>query len=210
MVQLEIENKYRLPREVKKQITNKVFYTLVVAIILVLYFLAINITYYNFESNIFEHYLKYFALGISIVTVITFEVGYRKNSKEIAIIGVELFICGILSLYIPYIFLHTTQKLRIIFMVVPVGIVIYYFIKSFIIYKRDKTKYINDHLSDVKDLLKSDERKSYLDEDSSKTYRKKVEEENEIKKVIQSEQAARRKKRQEFIKNNKKGEKKVD
>ena len=97
-------------------------------------------------------------------------------------------------------------------MIIPVMIVIYYFIKSFIIYKKDKIKYINDNLSDVKELLSNDERKGYLDEDSTKSYRKKIEEENEIKKVIQSEQAAKRKKRQEFIKNNKikKGEKKID
>ena len=69
-------------------------------------------------------------------------------------------------------------------------------LKSIIIYKQKKFHYQNN-LSDVKELMKYDEKKSYLDEESTKTYRAKTEEEEVIKTVILKEQAIKRKRRQE-------------
>lgn len=206
LMQLEIEEKRKLPLYVKEDIIQSVFYTLIVAIILVVYFLSINIMYYSIDGNKFEEYLKFYALGIIIATITLFEIAYRKNSKKIMVIGIELFICGVLTLYIPYIFLHTSKHLRMVIMIVPViTILIYYFIKSMFIVKANKDEYINT-LSDVKDIVPDKEHKSYLDENSEKTYRKKVAEEEEIKEVIKTEQVIRREKREELIKK-KKGKK---
>ena len=216
LMQLEIEEKRKLPLYVKEDIIHNIFNTLIVAIILVLYFLSINIIYYNFDGGAFEESLKFYALGIIIATIALFEVAYRKNSKKLMIIGIELLLCGILTLYIPYIFLHTSKHLRIVIMIVPVIIIlIYYFIKSLVIFKTNKVEYINT-LSDVKDIVPDKEHKSYLDDKSEKTYRKKVAEEEEIKKVIKSEQILRREKREEMLKkkkskkSNKKGDEKID
>ena len=105
LMQLEIEEKRKLPKKIKDNISTNIFQDLLVAIIIMAYFCIINFSYYNLENNIFEENMKYFALGIIIITVITFEFSYRKNSLKLLIIGLELFSCGILSLYIPYIFL---------------------------------------------------------------------------------------------------------
>ena len=43
---------------------------------------------------------------------------YRKNSIKLLIIGLELLASAILSLYIPYIFLHSTSALRISIMII--------------------------------------------------------------------------------------------
>ena len=122
-------------------------------------------------------------------------IGYRKNSMKFAVIGIELLACGILSLYIPYIFLHTTKMLRLSIMILPIPILGYYMIKSLVIFKKDQFHYQNN-LSDIKELVKDTEKKSYLEEDSSKTFRAKMQEEEEIRKVIISEQKLRRKKKQ--------------
>ena len=76
-------------------------------------------------------------------------------------------------------------------MILPIAIVIYYGIKSFIIFKENQLQYRNN-LSDVKEIVKDTEKRSYIDEESSKTYRAKAKEEEEIKKVIISEQKIRR------------------
>lgn len=199
LMQLEIEEKRKLPKNVKEEIILKIFHTLIVAIIIVLYFLTVNWFYYNLESVDFEYCMKYYALGIIIATVIVFEIGYRKNSLKFAVIGVELLACGILSLYIPYIFLHTTQSLRISIMILPVPILVYYAIKSFVIYKGDKFHYQNN-LSDVKELVKDNDKNSYLEEESTKSYRAKIQEEEEIRKVIISEQKLRKQRKQAELK----------
>ena len=139
--------------------------------------------------------MKYFALGIILITVIDIEIAYRKNSIKLWIIGGEFLISGIVSLYIPYIYLHTNNIIRIIIMILPAILVVYYFLKSYIIYRQKRFHYQNN-LSDVKEIMKYDENKSYLEEESTKLYKVKTEEEETIKKVILKEQAIRRKNRQ--------------
>ena len=195
LMQLEIEKKRKLPKEVKNNINTIIFQNLLAATIIMAYFCLINVTYYNFENNIFEEYMKYFALGIILITVIDIEIAYRKNSIKLWIIGGEFLISGIVSLYIPYIYLHTNNIIRIIIMILPAILVVYYFLKSYIIYRQKRFHYQNN-LSDVKEILKYDENKSYLEEESTKLYKVKTEEEETIKKVILKEQAIRRKNRQ--------------
>jgi len=195
LMQLEIEKKRKLPKEVKNNINTIIFQNLLAATIIMAYFCLINVTYYNFENNIFEEYMKYFALGIILITVIDIEIAYRKNSIKLWIIGGEFLISGIVSLYIPYIYLHTNNIIRIIIMILPAILVVYYFLKSYIIYRQKRFHYQNN-LSDVKEIMKYDENKSYLEEESTKLYKVKTEEEETIKKVILKEQAIRRKNRQ--------------
>lgn len=195
LMQLEIERQRKLPREVKNNINTIIFQNLLAATIITAYFCLINVTYYKFESSRFEEYMKYFALGIILITVLDIEIAYRKNSIKLWIIGGEFLISGIVSLYIPYVYLHTNNIIRIIIMVLPAILVVYYLFKSFVIYKQKKFHYQNN-LSDVKEIMKDDENKSYLEEESIKSYRAKTEEEESIKKVILKEQAIRRKRRQ--------------
>lgn len=189
LMQLEIEEKRKLPQDVKENIKTNIFHNLIAAVIILAYLAAINVIYYTFKQNDFEYYMKYFALGIIVVTVIDLELAYRKDSKKLWLIGVELLACGILSLYIPYIYLHTTAYLRNCVMLLPAVLLIYYAFKSMIIFKQNQFKHRNN-LSDVKELL-NDERKSYLDEKSTKTYKAKMEEEEEIRKVIIKRQKMR-------------------
>ena len=183
LMQLEIEKKRKLPHNIKENISTNIFQNLIAAAIILAYLAAINVVYYAFNNNLFEEYMKYFALGIILITVIDIELAYRKDSKKMALIGIELLACGVLSLYIPYIYLHTTVYLRSCVMILPAVLLIYYSFKSIIIFKQNQIKY-RSNLSDIKDLLKDDERKSYLEEESKKTYRAKMVEEEEIRKEI--------------------------
>ena len=192
LMQLEIEQKRKLPKNVKDKISTKIFQYLLAAMIIMAYFCVINVCYYKLELSQFENYLKYFALALGVLTVIAFEVAYRKNRIGIMIIGIELFLCGILSLYMPYIFLNTNSTLRLIVMLLPVVLLIYYALKSFIVFKKDQLHYINN-LSDVKEILKETEKTNYIEEDSYKAFRAKKEEEKIIKAKIDQDQIVRRK-----------------
>lgn len=192
---LEIEKKRRLPKSVKETISTDIFQNLVAAIIIMAYLSAINIVYYKFETNIFEEYMKYFALGLILVTIIIFETSYRKSSFKFCFIGIELLACSVLSLYIPYIYLHTTRALRTGIMILPACLLVYYAIKSLLIFKQKQFHYQNN-LSDVKEIVKETEKTSYLDEESSKTYRAKTREEEKIRQEIKNEQKTRRLKRE--------------
>lgn len=196
LMQLEIEEKRKLPKKIKDSISTNIFQDLLVAIIIMLYFCAVNFSYYKFENKVFEDIMKYFALGIVLFTVIIFEFSYRKNSMQLLIIGLELFSCAILSLYIPYIFLHTTSAIRISIMILPAFLIIYYGIKSFIIFKRRQFEYRNN-LSDVKEIVKDTEKSSYIEEESTKSYREKVEQENLFRQEVRKEQKIKKIRKEE-------------
>ena len=205
LMQLEIEEKRKLPQEVKENIKTNIFHSFIAAVIILAYLAAINVLYYSFEQAIFEHYMKYFALGIIVVTVIDIEIAYRKDSKKLWLIGLELLACGILSLYIPYIYIHTTTYLRNFVMILPAVLLIYYAFKSMMIFKQNQFKHRNN-LSDVKELLSNDERKSYLEEASTKTYKAKMQEEEELRKAIIKRQKIKAEQKEQ---NNKKTKKKT-
>ena len=83
LMQLEIEEKRKLPKNLKDKISTKIFQDLIVAVIIMAYFCTVNITYYKLENYKFEEYMKYFALAIILFTVISFEIAYRINSINI-------------------------------------------------------------------------------------------------------------------------------
>ena len=187
LMRKEIENKRKLPEELKKEIKKSIFHNLLIAIIIILYLCTINILFYKLENNVFEQQMKFFALGIICITVIVFEVAYRKQSKRTAMIAIELLLCSIISLYIPYIYLFANINLKMITIVLPLSIAGYYIIKAVIIYKTGKIKHQNN-LSDVKEILQYNEKQGYLDEESTKSYREiKVQEEKAKKELIEKQ-----------------------
>ena len=187
----EIESSRKIPKEVKEKINTKIFKNLIAAVVVMAYLLLINFTYH--KSSNFEELVKYYSCVISIVSVVFFEIAYNKKNVFYCIIGIELLSCGILSIYIPYIYLHTNTKFRTVVMMLPAILVVYYFIKALIISKKEKIEY-KESLSDIKDILK-DDKTSYLDENSEKTYKNKLKEEEKYKQAIKKEQEIRRKKR---------------
>lgn len=191
LMQKEIENKRKLPKELKESINKSIFHNLIIAIIIMVYLCTINVLFYILDSDNFEQKMKFFALGIIIITVGFFEIAYRRESKRVCIIGIELLICSIISLYIPYIYLHTNEVLRKITMILPVFLAIYYVFKAILIYKGREIKY-QSNLSDVKEILKETEKQSYLEEESTKTFRENKKIEEKIKQEILQEQQIRK------------------
>ncbi len=190
LMQLEIEEKRKLPISVRNVISTKIFQDLVIATIIMAYFCLVNFIYYKFENAKFEEILKYFAIIIIIGTVITFEVSYRKSSINLLIIGMELFLCGVFSLYIPYLFLHTNSAIRTSAMILPSFLIIYYAIKSLLIFKKKQFEYRNS-LSDVKEIVKTS-KDSYLEEKSEKTFKAKLRREKLLRQKILQEQKAKK------------------
>lgn len=190
LMQKEIENKRKLPEELKKEIKKNILHNVLIAVIIIVYLCIINVLFYKLESKVFEQQMKFVALGIIAVTVIIFEIAYRKQSKRMCIIGIELFLCSIMSLYIPYIYLSylfENVNIKMLTYALPISIAIYYILKAYLIYKSGKIKH-HSNLSDVKELLKDTEKVSYLDEDSTKLYRQQKEFEEKTKKELLEEQ----------------------
>lgn len=202
----EIEEKRKLPKAVKDGIDKTFFYNNLMAIFMMLYFILINLSYIFLNESAFERLMKYIAMVMVVGTIVVFELAYKKDNFKIAIIGIELLICSLLSVYIPYIFLYTVPLYRKLMMIIPIFLAVYYIAKTIAVYVIRNFKHKNN-LSDVKEIVKYNENKSYIDEESTKTLKenkKKKEEEKKLK------QQAKEKKSQNVKNNNKTSNKKVE
>lgn len=178
-----IDEKRKLPEDLKGKLDNYTFINLMISIALMIYMLAINVLYLNESIQIFATSIKVFAMLLIIIDVAIFEIGYRKDSIKIWIHGFELLTCSILVLSLQYIYLYANDIVKHIFMLLPVFYSIYYVAKIIVEHIIETKKYRNN-LSDVKELVK-DEEEGYLDDISNDTI---VEEINSIENKKKEEQ----------------------
>ncbi len=166
-IEKELENKRKLSKEVKDDINKKVFTNLDFSILYMMLMISINILYLNIDLPEFITGVKLFSVLSIVVTVAVFEAAYRKENIEIMFYGIELLIFSIIVMYIPYIYIYLEDKIRQIFMLTPVFFAIYYVEKSIFITLKLSIDYRNN-ISDVKEIVKDEEKSSYLDEESTK------------------------------------------
>ena len=158
----ELEEKRKLPLTLKNEIFKSIFHSLLIAVIIMAYLCIVNVLFHFLDEIKFEIAMKYFALFTIVATVVTIEVAYRRESKRTAIVGIELLLISVFSLYVPYFYLMASPFFMKLSIIVPALIAVYYVIKAILIFKSGEFKYHED-LSDVKDILK-EEKKSYIDE----------------------------------------------
>ncbi len=166
LMEKEIEEKRKLTDEVKNKIDKNVFYNFLMAISIMIFMFAINFLY--IKSNIieFKFYIKFFTMFISIVTIVLFEIAYRKESGKYAITGIEFLVLSVLVLYIPYVYINKSEVVRKLMMLIPIYFGVYYSFKNYFIYRKEELNYKNN-LSDVKEIVKK-EKADYLDDKKSK------------------------------------------
>ena len=106
-------------------------------------------------------------------TIVLFEIAFRKRKTNYAINGMELLVASVLVMFMPHLYYVIAIKYVRALIIVPIFLSIYYVVKCIISYKMMVKKH-HDSLSDIKQILETDE-KSYLDEDSTKTIKSKKE-----------------------------------
>jgi prepilin signal peptidase PulO-like enzyme (type II secretory pathway) len=190
-IEKEIEDRRKLTDEAKQNIKNKIFKNLILSVIYMLVIIAINVVFLKISTNIFSITAKVASVVSMVITVILFEIAYRKENLEMALYAIELMVISIIIMYIPYAYIHMGENIRKALMLSPAYIFVYYVIKNIVTNIKLRKDYLNS-LSDIKEIVKDDENTSYLDEDSKKI----IKETNEIE--------ARKKEEQKIKKENKK------
>lgn len=146
------KSKNRIPDES----LNKIFYNVLLAIIVMLYFFIINIAYNRMPIIRLEKDISIFS-GIFLVLGIFFlERAYKTDNSKKVITAIEFFILSAHSLSIMHIIKKYGFDFQIYLTASAYTFSIYYTLKSIIIYVRAK-KQILDDLSDVKEIVKKEE-----------------------------------------------------
>ena len=118
-------------------------------VIVVLYFVFLILGFNNIEESVYQTDLKVFAICALFLTIILLERAYSKESKRIAIYGVETLIIAIVTLGLIYVNLMlSSQYINILLIILGIAVV-YYVIKSLIIRSRGKKKYFLDNMKEM-------------------------------------------------------------
>ena len=189
-VEKEIAKKIKIPKDVKEKIYTKLFKNFLIAIVILVYFIFLNLGYSRLDKNVFKSDLNIFAGILIISTIAIFEIAYRKDNGEIALHGVELLVLSILTLFLPYVYLYRGIVFKFIYSFSAIYIAIYYVIKAIIIYGIEIRKY-KASLSDVKELINKEKVETYLDEKNERKF--KDLDEDELQKLKEKEKNTKKK-----------------
>ena len=129
----ELKKQRILPKNKLGGIIAKVFKNIILAIIVVVYFVLLNIAFINFDETIFTKIIQIASVLLLIITIVLFEISYKKDNDQIAIHGIEslaLSICTLLSIFIS---IKYTDKFIYIVNTISMFFAIYYVLKSIII-----------------------------------------------------------------------------
>lgn len=149
----EIIDKKKLPQEEENKINGKIFENMIIADILMAFFYLISLGSLNIETPIFMTDLKVFSIGLIVLTVILFEISYKKENGNLCIHGIECLVISIFMLFSTYLYTMYMREFYMYISIFAYIMAIYYSVKSIIIYTKMKKKYIAS-LSDIDKIVK--------------------------------------------------------
>ena len=192
-IEEEINEKRKMPKEVKESLRKEIFTNIIICACLVAYFLFLFLGSVDKTKAVRVIDLKIFSTIYLATSIILFEVAYKKDSGKIAIHGIEILLVAIMTLFLPYIIFELDSKYQKIYYFVGEYIAAYYVIKCICIAIIRKRKYSKD-VSDIKEIIKK-EKRIIKDEDEEVTEQPKtvIENKNEEPKKEETIEKPKRK-----------------
>ena len=148
-----IEEKKKIPKNIKEKINSKAFENIAFAAIIIVYLAALYFGMINIPTDIYITILKTLSIILLITTIITYEIGYKKDNGEVWLHGVEIMIIAIFTLYLIY--LYSIYYTTFLALIISASIIylIYYAIKIVVIQRRIEKEYKNS-LTDIGEIVK--------------------------------------------------------
>lgn len=149
-----IKKKKRLPKEEIEKINKIVYRNIIIATVIVLYFIFLNLGHMNIKNDIYVTDLKVFGMCILLAAIALIESAYKKESSELAIYGVEMIALSISTITLIYVNLMQSSRYIYILPAISYVFAIYYLIKSIVIYQKKKHLYF---INDMKEIMNKEE-----------------------------------------------------
>lgn len=156
-IEEEINEKRKMPKEVKESLRKEIFTNIIICACLVAYFLFLFLGSVDKTKAVRVIDLKIFSTIYLATSIILFETAYKKDNGKIAIHGIEILLVAIMTLFLPYIIFELDSKYQKIYYFVGEYIAVYYVIKCICIAIIRKRKYSKD-VSDIKEIIKKEKR----------------------------------------------------
>ena len=203
--------KKKVPKQVSQEILKKIFKNLILAIVVMIYFISCNILYTQLELEQMEMITKAVSGVFLLASIILFELAYKRDSGTLTMTAIELLVLSVHALFIYHVITVYQFDFRTYLLTSSYMFAIYYVLKSTVIYTRARIKYLKS-LSDISEIVKDEpvikEAKKRKEEPIVDKEEKKEESQNENKKSEKEKNTESKQKKEQTSK--KKGKEKEE
>lgn len=136
----------------------RIFWNIISAILIIMYFAGTYVAYDYVQPDLFERVLQTLTMVLLAVSIIIFEIAYKKDNGVLALSGIEALVIACHALAIPYVTTVCKWDLRWYVTISGYAFAIYYVFKSIVVYTSGRKKYLNS-FSDISEIVKEEPRK---------------------------------------------------
>ena len=161
----KINEERKLNEETKEFIRKKVLKNFLFATGILLFFAVLKLMALNLDKNINILVYKISSVILLAITLVLFEVAYKKDSDTLAITSIEMFFLSVITLLTPYTLI---SRPNVFTSIMGVYFTVYYAIKSFIIYRKEKSRYLKEK-NDIPQIVKKESKDELAQEQLEKS-----------------------------------------
>lgn len=149
----QIKESKKIPKDYKKKMNKQLILNLITLIVMILYLSCINVLSLYLDTEIYLKYIKIVSVILAVISVVYFELGYRKDNEKLFLYGVEVLFLAIVTLFSNYAYYMYFDRYNIILAGITGGFALYYLIKILIVRRNLKKQYYKEQ-NDIKDIVK--------------------------------------------------------
>jgi len=142
-----------IPKDYKKKIWNRILKNSIIAIIVIAYLIALNILSLHIETTTYILGIKTTCIIFAIISVIYFELSYRKDNGYLFMHGAEFLVLATITLFSVYAYSLFYITYNSILLYILIAVVIYYIIKTILTLRNMKKDYYKSQ-NDIKEIVK--------------------------------------------------------
>ncbi|MGN1301950.1 MAG: hypothetical protein ACI4U9_05480 [Clostridia bacterium] len=161
----KISEERKLDKETKEVIRKKVLINFLFATGILLFFMILKLMALNLDKNINILVYKISSVILLAITLVLFEVAYKKDSDTLAITSIEMFFLSIITLITPYTLIN---RPNVFTSIMGVYFTIYYAIKNFIIYRKERSKFLKGK-NDIEQIIQKESQDELVQKQLEKT-----------------------------------------
>ena len=143
-------------KEVNEKYMKKIYLNILKAIIIVTYFLVLNLACEKVSALYLERGIELCTMVFLIIAIGVFEMAYKKDDDDLAIQGIEILVLSAYTLTSQ----HITKKYNFDFktysLVASYIFAIYFILKCIVVYTKGR-KEMAENMSDIKEIVKKEE-----------------------------------------------------
>lgn len=182
----------KVPKETSQEIMKKIFKNLIKAIVVMLYFVILNMAYVSMKQERLVGDIQVFAGVFLAIGIIFFEKAYKEDKGTHIITAIELTCLSFHSLSIMHVISILKYDFRLYLLTSSYIIAIYFVLKSIILYTKERKTYL-ESLSDISEIVKEEPIKK-------EATKKKNNEKANIEKISDKKEEPKKKKTKKEVK----------